>query len=306
MGKSTLIHVTNHSRYMNKNDYIIDNEQYVLGKDKNGKVHYIKEIQDVVFPIVLEIDRIFRKHNIPYALAFGSCLGLYNYAGFIPWDDDIDLAFNYEDLPRIIEAFKQDLKPEFCFDCYETDVRYNILQPTFKVKNKVGPTMIDKNYRRMRDRIHSSDGFFVDMVALVGMKDDKTHLKLLQKSRRRLISYAIQDAVFNHDPLKLKAKMKADEKKYAEMYKDEPYVCQTPLLPFPPQKGNLLPREMVYPFREYDFNGHKLFSFNDVEGFLKFHYGEKGLKYFDGEKYIDRYPKEKRCIKHIKSFDFDK
>lgn len=291
---------------MNKNEFIIDNEQYVLGKDKNGKVHYIKEIQDVVFKIVLEIDRVFRKNNIPYALAFGSALGLYNYGGFIPWDDDMDLAFNYEDLPRIIAAFQKDLNPDFVFDCYETDKRYNILQPTIKVKNKVGPTMIDKNGWSMPDRIHSSDGFFVDMVALVGIPDAKTHQKLLNVSRRRLISYGIQDTFFRHDPLRLKAKMKADEKKYAEMYKEAPYVCQTPLLPFPPQKGNMLPREMVYPFKEYDFNGHKLFSFNDLEGFLKFHYGEIGLKYFDGEKYIDRYPKEKRVIKHIKSFDFDR
>ena len=287
-------------------DRIIDDFPYELGKDKNGKVHYIKEIQDVVFPIVLEIDRIFRKNNIPYALAFGSCLGLYNYQGFIPWDDDMDIAFNYEDLPRIIEAFQKDLKPEFCFDCYETDKRYNILQPTFKVKNRYGPTMIDKNYKTMPDRVHSSDGFFIDMVALVGMTDDKTHAKLLRRSRRRLISYAIQDVVFRHDPLKLKAKMKADEKKYAEMFKDAPYVCQTPLLPFPPQKGNLLPREMVYPFKEYNFNGYKLYSFNDIENFLKFHYGEKALRRFDGEKWVDNFPKEKRRVNHIKEFDFDK
>ena len=44
------------------------------------------------------------------------------------------------------------------------------------------------------------------------------------------------------------AKTLLDEKKYAEMYKDAPYVCQTPLLPFPSQKKNLLPREMIYPF----------------------------------------------------------
>ena len=51
-----------------KNAYVIDHDQYLLGRDKNGTTHYISEIQDVVFPIVLEIDRICRKNNIPYAL----------------------------------------------------------------------------------------------------------------------------------------------------------------------------------------------------------------------------------------------
>lgn len=288
-----------------KNTYVIDHDQYLLGHDKNGATHYISEIQDVVLPIILEIDRICRKNNIPYALAFGSALGLYNYQGFIPWDDDADIVFNYEDLDRLIEAFKKDLKPEFVFDAYEVDKRYNILQPTIKVKNKYGPTMVDVNYKRLKDRIHSSDGFFVDMVALTGMESAKAHRKLLNRSRRRMISYFIQDTIFNHDPLALKAKMKEDEKKYALLYKDAPYVCQTALLPFPLQKKNLFTREMLYPFKEYDFAGHKLYSFNDVEGFCRIFFGEDSLKKYDGEKWIDPFPKKKRKAAHIKSFDFN-
>ena len=291
---------------MNKLEYVIDNEDYILGKDKDGKLHYVKEVQEVVFPIILEIDRVCRKNNIPYALTFGSALGLYNYGGFIPWDDDADIAFNYEDLPRLIEALKKDLSPEYVFDCYETDNRYNLLQPTIKVKNKNGPTMRDHNYRRLKDRIHSSDGFFVDMVAFIGMPNAKMHAKLLRKSRMRMISYFIQDYIFNHDPLKLKAKMKEDEKKYADLYKDAPYVCQTALLPFPKQKENLIPREAIYPFKEYEFNGHKLYSFNDVEAFLKQFFGKKALKTFDGEKYIDPWPKNERKAMHVKDFDFNK
>lgn len=291
---------------MNQSEYVIDHEKYILGKDKNGQIHYVKEVQDVVFPIVLEIDRVCRKNSIPYALCFGSALGIYNYGGFLPWDDDADIVFNYEDLDRLIEAFKKDLSPDYVFDCYEVDKRYNILQPTIKVKNKYGPTMVDKNYKRMPDRIHSSDGFFVDMVALVGMKDAKTHRKLLNRSRRRLASYFMQDYLFHHDPLKLKAKMKEEEKKHAEMYHDAPYVCQTALLPFPLQKQNLLPKEVVYPFKEYMFNGHMLYSFNDIKAFLTQFFGKDSLRKFDGEKWYDSYPKGKRKTMHIKAFDFNK
>ena len=291
---------------MNPIEYVVDHEKYILGKDKNGQIHYVDEVQKVVFPIVLEIDRVCRKNNIPYALAFGSALGIYNYGGFIPWDDDADIVFNYEDLDRLIEAFKKDLSPDYVFDCYEVDNRYNILQPTIKVKNKNGPTMLDENYKRLKDRIHSSDGFFVDMVALVPMKDAKSHRKLLNRSRVRLVSYFVQDFFFNHDPLKLKAKMKMDEKKYAELYKDAPYVTQTALLPFPSQKQNLLPKEVVYPFKEYMFNGHKLSSFNNIEAFLTQFFGKNSLKQFNGEKWIDPCPKNKRKPMHVKEFDFDK
>ena len=57
--------------------------------------------------LILELDRICRKNNIGYALCFGSALGLYNYGGFIPWDDDMDVAIDYFDVPRLVEALKE-------------------------------------------------------------------------------------------------------------------------------------------------------------------------------------------------------
>ena len=289
---------------MERTNFVVDEKQYLLGKDKNGDLHYISEVQRIVFPIILEIDRVCRKNNIPYALCFGSCLGLYNYQGFIPWDDDADIVFNYEDLDRLIEAFKKDLSSEYVFDCYETDNRYNILQPTIKVKNKNGPTMVDFNHKRMPDRIRSSDGFFVDMVALVDVPNFKTLKKHINTSRRRLISYFTKDFIFRKDPLKLKAKMKKEEKEDALKYKDSPYVTQTMILPFPSPKKNLFPKEMMYPFKEYEFNGHKLYSINDVEGFIKLFFGPESLKRFDGEKYVDDFPINQRKALHVKSFDF--
>ena len=288
-----------------ENNYVIDHNQYFLGRDKNGKSHYINEVQKIVLPIILEIDRICRKNSIPYALGFGSALGLYNYQGFIPWDDDADIVFNYEDLDRLIEALKKDLSPEYVFDCYEVDKRYNILQPTIKIKNKNGPTMKDYNYKRMKDRIHSSDGFFVDLVALVNVPNLKTLKKRINKNRRRLISYFIKDYFFNRDPIKLKNKMKDEEKKLAVTYKGSSYVTQTMVLPFPSPKRNLFPKEMIYPFKEYEFNGHKLYSFNDLEGFVRLFFGNKSLKRFDGNKWIDDFPMKKRKALHIKSFEFD-
>ena len=290
---------------MEKSQFVVDQKPYILGKDKNGTIHYIKEVQEVVFPIILEIDRVCRKNNIPYALCFGSCLGLYNYQGFIPWDDDADIVFNYEDLPRLVEAFKKDLSPDFVFDCYEVDKRYNILQPTIKVKNKNGPTMVDFNYKRMPDRIHSSNGFFVDMVALVEIPDLKTLKKLVNRSRRRLVSYFVRDFIFNKDPLKLKAKMKKEEKDNALKYQGSSYVTQTAVLPFPCPKRNLFPKDMIYPFKEYMFNGHMLYSLNDIEGFVKLFFGEKSLKRLDGDKYVDDFPIKGRKALHVKSFDFD-
>ena len=286
-------------------DYIIDTFPYLLNKDLDGVKQPIKEVQTVIFSIILEIDRICRKNNIPYALAFGSALGLYNYQGFIPWDDDADIAIDYFDLSRLIKALKDDLSPEFTFICYELDERYNTLIPAIKVKKKVG-YMQDKNYRRLKDRTKSYDGFFVDIVPFMGMINAKKHRSLIYKSQRRMLSYFIQDFFFNHDPLKLKKKIKKEEEEAATLYKDAPYVCQTPFIPFQNPKVNLYPREVIYPFKEYLFNGVKLFSFNNVEEFCKIRYKEKNLKKLVNGSYIDPWPKNKRKSVHIRAYSLSK
>ena len=286
-------------------DYVIDNFPYIVKKDLDNNPVYFKDIQEIVLSIVLEIDRVCRKNNIPYALAFGSALGLYNYQSFIPWDDDADIAIDYFDIKRLKEAFEKDLNPEFEYICYEKDERYNILLPTFKVKKKVG-YMQDMNYKRLKDRTESYEGFFVDIVAFMGIKDKKTHRHLLFRSQRRMIRYFIKDFFFNKDPLKLKAKMKKEEGEYAALYKDAPYVCQSITIPFQQSKVNVYPRDVIYPFKEYDFAGHKLFSFNDIETFCRLRYGEKCLKHIVNDTYIDKYPKKNRKAIHIRNLSLSK
>ena len=285
--------------------FIIDQTQYQVGVDTDGTLTTFKPIQDIVFSIILEIDRICRKNNIPYALAFGSTLGLYNYQGFIPWDDDADIAIDYFDIPRLIEAFKNDLSDEFEFVSYETNPKFNTYWPTFKVKKKTG-YMQDKNYKRMPDRTNTYEGFFVDIVAFMGMKNKFLHFMHILRRQIQIPFYYLSDAIFNHDPQGMKRRMKKAEAKLANKHKDAKYVCQSVILPFQNASVNLYPRDIIYPFKEYEFNGVKLYSFNNIKEFCRIRYGERSLKYWDGEKYIDRLNKKYRRALHINKFHIDK
>lgn len=46
-------------------------------------------------------DAFCKEHGLPYFLAGGSALGAYRHQGFIPWDDDIDLAMMRPDFERL-------------------------------------------------------------------------------------------------------------------------------------------------------------------------------------------------------------
>ena len=290
---------------MQRDEFVKDSFPYILGKDQDGTLTPIKDVQDIVFSIVLEIDRVCRKNNIPYALAFGSTLGLYNYGGFIPWDDDADIVIDYFDLPRLMEAFEKDLSPDFEYICYEKDNRYSVIIPKMKVKKRFG-YMQDKNWYVIPDRTKSYEGFFVDIAVLTGMKDAKTHRRLIAKSQRRVVGYYILDGMLRVDPKGLKKRIIKEEKGIAESYRNGPFVCQSTIVPFQNHKVNLYPRETIYPFKEYNFNGHMLYSFNDIKTFCIMRYGEKCLKQLKNGAFVDNYPSRKRNAQHIRRFHIPK
>ena len=51
----------------------------------------LRRLQLVLTEIAKDIDRVCRENGIEYFLDSGSCLGAVRHAGFIPWDDDVDV-----------------------------------------------------------------------------------------------------------------------------------------------------------------------------------------------------------------------
>ena len=295
---------------MENKDYIVDDKIYGHFKGKHGQKVSLKEVQDNVFKIVLEIDRVCRKNNIKYALAFGSTLGLYNYHDFVPWDDDMDIAIDYFDIPRLIEAFKKDLSDEFVFDCYEEDKRYNALLCNIKVRLKE-TRVIEKNWLTLPNRCKNGSGLFVDIVAFMGVpEDNKEHMRLIKFSKRRMPLYVTLDGFLRIHPYHMKKKLKDFERQVAEKYRDSSRVSQTVTIPFQDWGEDKeiisFPCDVIYPFKEYDIRGTKLYSFNDIKEFCRLCYGEKSLRKFDGEKWIDPYPKKKRLSHHLLRIDLGK
>ena len=74
--------------------------------------------------ILLELDRICKKYDIPYYIDYGTLLGAKRNGGFIPWDDDIDISMNREDFNRFREVVEQEIPPELYFNCVEKSRDY--------------------------------------------------------------------------------------------------------------------------------------------------------------------------------------
>ena len=55
--------------------------------------------------LLSRVDDILREFNITYILAYGTVLGSYVMHDILPWDDDLDIFTNIDDLPKIKLVF---------------------------------------------------------------------------------------------------------------------------------------------------------------------------------------------------------
>lgn len=95
---------------------------------------HLREVQMKQLGILREIDRICTRHNIDYWLDGGTLLGAVRHGGFIPWDDDIDIAMRLEDIPRFGRACQEELPSNLYFQSMETDPACRL--PISKIRDR--------------------------------------------------------------------------------------------------------------------------------------------------------------------------
>ena len=52
----------------------------------------LRKLQMIQLEMLIEVDRICRKCKIKYNIIAGTLLGAIRHGGYIPWDDDADVA----------------------------------------------------------------------------------------------------------------------------------------------------------------------------------------------------------------------
>ena len=76
--------------------------------------------------VLLDIDRVCKKHQITYFADFGTLLGAVRHQGFIPWDDDLDISMKREDYERFL-AVAEELPEGYYVRDIHTDETYTEL-----------------------------------------------------------------------------------------------------------------------------------------------------------------------------------
>jgi lipopolysaccharide cholinephosphotransferase len=87
----------------------------------------LRQLQLTELEIFREIKRICDLSSVRYYMLGGSVLGAVRHKGFIPWDDDIDVAMPRPDYERFASICATQLDGRFWWQSYRTEDRYPLV-----------------------------------------------------------------------------------------------------------------------------------------------------------------------------------
>ena len=80
---------------------------------KEYEPEVLKHLQEVELMILKDVIEVLDKHNLKYYTIAGSAIGAVRHGGFIPWDDDIDIAMFREDYDKAIPILEKELSEKY-------------------------------------------------------------------------------------------------------------------------------------------------------------------------------------------------
>lgn len=152
---------------------------------KNSELDIIKKVE---LDILKDVIKVCGELNINYYCVGGTALGAIKYKGFIPWDDDIDIAMKRDDFEKFIKMAPAHLKKEHYVQSFYTDK--NFLSTIAKVRDS----------RTKYDEISTyhmkiNGGVFIDIFPIDNLFDNKFK-RMVFKSNYAKINTLINDSIY--------------------------------------------------------------------------------------------------------------
>lgn len=126
----------------------------------------LREVQMIQLEMLVEVDRICKKCDIHYNIIAGTLLGAVRHGGYIPWDDDADVALLRPEYERFREACKTELDTtRFYFQDHRNTKGYRWGYGKLRRKDTLF-------LREHQEHMPYEQGIFIDVFPLDGVPDN--------------------------------------------------------------------------------------------------------------------------------------
>lgn len=242
----------------------------------------LRKMQMNMLEILIEFDRICRKHNIKYSLDGGTFLGAVRHKGFIPWDPDADIVILRKDYERFKSVCEKELKHTcFFLQDYKTDIHYRW---GYARMLRRGTSYV----RAGHEHLKSQNGVFIDIFTLDSVPDSP-----IGRVIHKFICFCIRKALWSEVGRKVhpnpffrilyrflskisKETLFKLRDKIAEFCNknDNSFLVRHMCSPHPKKHSYGFPRKLFNSLSEYDFEGYKFLGFANFDWYLKSIYND--------------------------------
>jgi len=126
----------------------------------------LRQLQLIQLEMLIEVDRICKKCDIHYNIIAGTLLGAVRHGGYIPWDDDADVAFLRSEYEKFREACKTELDvTRFYFQDHRNTEGYRWGYGKLRRKETVF-------LREHQEHMPYEQGVFIDIFPLDGVPNN--------------------------------------------------------------------------------------------------------------------------------------
>lgn len=168
---------------------------------QQGETATMEEHQQALYVLLCEFDRVCRQLDIPYFLYAGTLLGSVRHAGFIPWDDDLDVIMLRKDYERFFREAPGILDTEHFYLQQEFSDHW----PMFFSKLRLNETAcLEKYYPKDTE---SHQGIYIDVFPCDNAYESLLGRKLQFVSSKVVIAKGLYKRGFETDNWKKKLLM---------------------------------------------------------------------------------------------------
>ena len=138
----------------------------------------MRELHNIILNLYAEFKRICDKYSLKYFAISGTTIGAVFWNGFIPWDDDMDIAMPAEDYLKFIDLCKTELPNHIKIISYSWFGS--------KIHN-INTTFTGVHYFQYP---HKYTGIFIDIVPLINIPDTDNETKIFISDLKNFIHAA--------------------------------------------------------------------------------------------------------------------
>lgn len=136
-----------------------------MGGSKFYEPETLQRLQKEILSILDDFLKICNENNLEYFGIAGTGIGAIRHKGFIPWDDDIDIAMPRRDFEKMLKLVQRQMGDKYLILNAKTNPNYPLMTTRLVKKGTVFKEEVMKD-------VDCPFGIFLDLYVLDNVSDN--------------------------------------------------------------------------------------------------------------------------------------